>query len=70
MLWCNETLSILLAWGNEESAHDRLGRAISLSAETPLLDFCRVVMVIMGKQGVFGGDHDNGCTREGRERIR
>ena len=38
MLGCNETLSMFLAWGRDDSAQDKLGRAISFSAETP--DFC------------------------------
>jgi hypothetical protein len=29
---------MLLAWGSDESAQDKLGKAMSLSAETPLLD--------------------------------
>jgi len=52
MLWCKETLSILLACGSEERAHERLGRAMSLSAETPLFGWqvcCRVVIVMERK---------------------
>lgn len=32
MFGCSDTLSMLLAWGNEERPHERLGRATSFSA--------------------------------------
>lgn len=35
ILGCRETLSRLVACGKEESAHDKLGSATSLSARTP-----------------------------------
>jgi len=35
MLGCSETQSILVAWGNEESEHARLGREVSFSARRP-----------------------------------
>jgi hypothetical protein len=48
ILWCKETLSMFFAWGREESAQDKLGKAMSLSAETDLFDwqeFCLVAIV-------------------------
>lgn len=72
ILGCRETLARLVAWGKEESAHDRLGSATSLLARVPCaFDGGTVVMAWRKDKASLGvSKKESDWTEKVKDRLR